>query len=142
MIQPLFSLWCWSKCPSSKSSKFGFECENLYPRCFRSANSTSGLCGSKNCWPMLCLVIGISYPISNLGTINRIYPNFADSKIEGENSTHIQNYYTLAIKSACISAPIFPSKLLQLANWLLASSSKLDRIIGTEICAHFLASPL
>ena len=54
----------------------------------------------------------------------------------------IQNYYTLAIKSACISAPIFPSKLLQLANWLLAGSSKLDRIIGTDICAHFLASPL
>ena len=63
-------------------------------------------------------------------------------KIEGENSTHIQNYYTLAIKSACISAPIFNSKLLHLANWLLASSSKLDRIIGIEICAHFLASPL
>ena len=111
MIQPLFSLRCWSKCPSSKSSKFGFECENLYPRCFRSANSTSGWCGSKNCWPMLCLVIGISYPISNLGTINKIYPNFADSKIEGENSTHIphrnKNEFLVTKKNVFLEKCIF-----------------------------------
>ena len=54
---------------------------------------------------MLCLVIGISYPISNLGTINKIYLNFADSKIEGENSTHIQHYYTLEKKPSTYLSP-------------------------------------
>ena len=43
-------------------------------------------------------------------------------------------------KNACISVPIIPSKVFQPTNWPLASASRFERIIGTEISTHmFLA---
>ena len=53
---------------------------------------------------------------------------------------HIQHYGRLAIKRAHISVPIIPSKLLGLTSGLSAGWSSFEGIIGTEICAGFMAS--
>ena len=53
---------------------------------------------------------------------------------------HIQHYRRLAIKRLRISFPIIPSKLLQLADWPLASPSSFEGIIGTEVGACLMVS--
>ena len=69
--------------------------------------------------------------------------NFLNVKYAEKTSRYI--YATSSItscfaKNACISVPIIPSKLFQPANWPLASPSRFERIIGTEISTHmFLA---
>ena len=55
---------------------------------------------------------------------------------------HILHYCTDCDqrKRAHISAPIILSKLLELAKWLLADPSSMERIMGAEIHALFLWS--